>query len=316
MIDPRVEKLADVLVGYSVNVQPGENVLIETYDIPDEVIAAVVQRVYAAGGRPFTTVKRNSVLRALYSCASEEQMALTGKLERERMSKMQCYIGIRGALNIAEHSDVADDRLKLYRKHWWNPVHSEQRVKHTKWVVLRFPSASMAQQANMSTEQFEKFYFDVCTFDYSKMDKPIAPLRDLMNSSDKVRITGPGTDLTFSIKGIGAVPCIGNMNVPDGECYTAPVKDSVEGTISYNAPTIYQGTVFDSVVLTFRKGKIVDAVAGGGNTQRLNEILNSDEGARYVGEFSFGFNPYILEPMKENCWVISLHSRASVRRCR
>jgi aminopeptidase len=226
-------------------------------------------------------------------------MELTGKLERERMSKMQAYIGIRGSLNIAEHSDVSDDRMKLYRKYWWNPVHSEQRVKHTKWVVLRYPSPSMAQQANMSSEQFENFYFDVCTFDYARMAPAIAPLKVLMEKTDKVHIVGPKTDLTFSIKNIPAIPCIGNMNIPDGECFTAPVKNSVEGTITFNAPTIYQGTVFEGIALTFHEGKVVEATAAGSTTARLNEILDSDEGARYVGEFSFGFNPYVLEPMKD-----------------
>ncbi len=299
MIDPRIERLADILVGYSLSIQPGENVLVEAYDVPDEAVAALVRRIAAAGGRPFVTIKRNAVLRSLYNSASEEQMLLTGKLEEARMREMSAYIGLRGSYNIAEHSDVPDERMKLYRKYWWNPVHSEQRVKHTKWVVLRFPSPSMAQSAGMSTEQFEDFYFDVCTFDYAKMAPAIAPLKELMERTDKVKILGPGTELSFSIKNIPAIPCIGNLNIPDGECFTAPVKDSVEGTIAFNAPTIYQGTVFEGITLKFSQGKAVQATAAGNTTQKLNEILDSDEGARYVGEFSFGFNPYVLEPMKD-----------------
>jgi aminopeptidase len=299
MLDPRIEKLTDILVGYSTNVQPGENVLVEAFDIPDETVNALVKRIAKAGARPFVSIKHNSVLRSLYNNASEEQMELIGRFERERMREMQAYIGIRGSHNIAEHSDVPDERMKLYRKYWWNPVHSEQRVKHTKWVVLRYPSASMAQQASMSTEKFEEFFFEVCTFDYSKMAPAIVPLKELMEKTDKVRIVGPGTDLKFSIKNIPAIPCIGNMNIPDGECFTAPVKTSVEGKISFNAPTIYQGTVFEKIALTFHEGKIIEATAAGTNTERLNEILDSDDGARYVGEFSFGFNPYVLEPMKD-----------------
>jgi aminopeptidase len=226
-------------------------------------------------------------------------MELSGKFEAARMSEMQSYIGIRGSQNIAEHSDVPDEKMKLYRKLWWNPVHSERRVKHTKWVVLRFPTPSMAQQANMSTEQFEDFYFDVCTFDYSKMEPAIVPLKNLMERSDNVHIVGPGTDLKFSIKNIPAIPCIGERNIPDGECFTAPVKNSVEGTIKFNAPTVYQGTIFEGIELKFSGGKVVGATAAGTNTAKLNEILDSDEGARYVGEFSFGFNPYIVEPMKD-----------------
>jgi aminopeptidase len=299
MVDPRVDKLADILVSYSCSVQPGENVLVEAYDIPDDAITAVVRRISAAGAHPFVTVKRNAVLRALYSAATDAQMELTGQLEKSRMAKMDAYIGMRGSLNVAEHSDVPDDKMRLYRKYWWNPVHTEQRVKHTKWVVLRFPSPAMAQQANMSTEEFEDFYFDVCTFDYAKMEAAIIPLKNLMERTDRVRLVGPDTDLTFSIKGIPALPCIGDRNIPDGECYTAPVRNSANGIITFNAPTIYQGTVFEGISLQFLDGKIVNATAAGTNTERLNQILDSDDGARYIGEFSFGLNPYILKPMKD-----------------
>jgi aminopeptidase len=299
MIDPRVSRLADILVGYSTDVQPSENVLVEAYDLPEEVVVTVVRRIREAGGNPFVTIKSNAVLRELYRGSTEEQMQLTGRLERARMEEMQAYIGIRGAQNISEHSDVPEAGMALYRKHWWHPVHTEVRINKTKWVVLRWPTASMAQLAQLSTEAFEDFYFDVCTFDYRRMDAAIAPLKDLMERTDKVRITGPGTDLRFSIKGIPARPCTGLRNIPDGECYTAPVRDSVQGAITFNAPTLYRGTVFEGVRLGFVDGRIVEATANGGRTPELNQVLDSDEGARYIGEFSFGFNPYILEPMKD-----------------
>ena len=299
MKDPRVAKLADVLVGYSTRVQPGEKVLVEAYDIPDDVVTALVTRIAEAGGLPFVTVKRNSVLRALYNNATEEQMRLTGEFEKARMAEMDAYIGVRGSENSTELSDVPDERMKLQRSLWWNPVHSQTRVPHTKWVVLRWPTASMAQQAGMSTEAFEDFYFDVCTFDYAKLDPVIAPLKRLMDTTDKVRLTGPGTDLRFSIKDIPTIPCTGNANIPDGEIFTAPVRDSVHGTIAFNTPTIYQGTVFEGVTLVFEQGKIVRAASVGGTETMLNQILDSDEGARYIGEFSLGFNPYVMQPMKD-----------------
>jgi len=299
MKDPRVAKLADVLVGYSTHIQPGEKVLVEAYDIPDDVVTALVSRIAEAGGLPFVTVKRNSVLRALYNNASEEQMRLTGEFERARMAEMDAYIGVRGSENSTELSDVPDERMKLQRSLWWNPVHSQTRVPHTKWVVLRWPTASMAQQAGMSTEAFEDFYFDVCTFDYAKLDPVIAPLKRLMDATDKVRLTGPGTDLHFSIKDIPTIPCTGNANIPDGEIFTAPVRDSVSGTIAFNTPTIYQGTVFEGVTLVFEQGKIVKATSAGGTETMLNQILDSDEGARFIGEFSLGFNPYVMQPMKD-----------------
>lgn len=299
MKDPRVARLADILVGYSTKVKAGDKVLVEAYDIEDDVVNAVVARIGEAEALPFVTLKHNSVLRALYNNASEEQMQLIGGWERTRMEAMNAYIGIRGSNNISEHSDVPDDKMKLYRSHWWHPVHSEVRVPKTRWCVLRWPTASMAQLAGMSTEAFEDFYFDVCTFDYAKMDARMQPLKELMERTDRVRITGPGTELTFSIKGIPAIPCTGEFNIPDGECFTAPVKESVDGQITFNTPTINQGTVFEGIRLVFSHGKIVEATAGGGNTEKLNQILDSDDGARYIGEFSFGFNPYIMNPMKD-----------------
>ena len=299
MKDPRVAKLAEILVGHSIQVQPGEKVLLEAYDIPDDVVTVMVEAIANAGGLPFVTVKRNAVLRALYHTASEEQMRLTGEWERARMGAMDAYIGIRGSENSTELSDVPDDKMKLYQTLWWNPVHSQTRVPHTKWCVLRWPTASMAQQAGMSTEAFEDFYFDVCTFDYGKLGPVLEPLRALMNRTDRVRLTGVGTDLRFSIKDIPTIPCTGNANIPDGEIFTAPVRDSVEGTIAFNTPTIYQGTAFEGITLKFEQGRIVEATSAGSTSTALNEILDSDEGARYVGEFSLGFNPYVLQPMRD-----------------
>jgi aminopeptidase len=214
------------------------------------------------------------------------------------MEKVQAYIGLRGSYNISETSDVPMERMKLYQKHWLKPVHLEVRVPKTKWVVLRWPTPSMAQQAGMSTEAFEKFYFDVCTMDYSKMSKAMTPLHKLMMRTDKVRIKGPlDTDLSFSIKGIPAVKCDGRLNIPDGELFTAPVKDSVNGVIHYNTPTIYQGTTFENIRFVFKDGKIVEATSS--DTKKTNQILDSDPGARYVGEFALGFNPFIDTAMKD-----------------
>jgi aminopeptidase len=173
----------------------------------------------------------------------------------------------------------------------------DQRVKKTKWVVLRWPTASMAQLASMSTAGFEDFYFEVCTLDYRKLQPGMRALRTLLQKTDRVEIKGPGTDLRFSVKGIPAIICGGDRNIPDGEVFTAPVKNSVEGYVTFNAPTIYQGTGFDGIRLQFRNGKIIEAASN--QTEKLNTILDSDRGARYIGEFSLGFNPYILQPMRD-----------------
>ncbi|AZS14605.1 aminopeptidase [Paenibacillus lutimineralis] len=297
MRDPRIQKLAENLVGYSVNVQPGENVLIEMIGDERDLIKAIVEEVGKKGGHAFVELTDKALQSAQLKYATEEGIKAWAEYDLHRMQMMDCYIGIRAGSNVNDTSDVPEDKMKLYNAHYQHPVHSEQRVKHTKWVVLRYPNASMAQLANVSTEAFENFYFDVCNLDYAKMDRAQDALADLMKRTDRVRIVSPGTDLSFSIKDIGAEKCSGQKNIPDGEVYSAPVRDSVNGTISYNAATLYNGITFENIKFRFENGKIVEATSN--DTTRLNEILNSDEGARYIGEFAIGFNPYILHPMKD-----------------
>jgi len=295
MHDPRFDKLAKLLVEYSVRLKRNETVLIEAFDIPDEMTAAVIRAARNAGGVPFAQVYHARVNRALALEASDRQLDIIASYDLARMKKMSAYIAMRGSHNITELADVPSDKLQLIGKKM-RPV-QDQRVKRTKWVVLRWPTPSMAQLAGMSTEAFEDFFFDVCTLDYRKLQPGMKALKGLMERTDRVQIKGPGTDLSFSIKGIPAVICGGDRNIPDGEVFTAPVKDSVEGQLTFNAPSIYQGTAFDGIQLNFKRGKIVDASSN--ETKKLNKILDSDPGARYIGEFSLGFNPRVFQPMRD-----------------
>lgn len=301
MKDPRYTDLAKLLVHHSSQVKSGDKVLVEAFDIPADFTAELVRTIAAAGGMPLVSTYQQPVLRALYNSASEEQMKTIAAVERARMESVQCYMGVRGSNNIAEMSDVPRDKMDLYEKHWWKKVHTEVRITKTRWVVLRWPTPSMAQAAGMSTEAFEDFYFRVCAgVDYGRMKQAMQPLIELINKTDQVHIVGPGTDLTFSVKDIGAVGCWGDRNIPDGECFTCPVKDSVNGVVQYNCETLYRGTIFNGVRLEFKNGKVVDAKAASSDmTKKLNEILDSDEGARYIGEWSLAFNPHILQPMKD-----------------
>ncbi|MFC0187843.1 aminopeptidase [Fictibacillus aquaticus] len=296
MKDPRISQLAKNLITYSVNLQKGEKVLIENFGLQKELVNELVKEAYAAGGFPFVLLKDHSIMRQQFMEASEEQMKMIAEHEGNMMKQMDAYIGLRAGDNINELSDVPAEKMALYEKTIF-AMHRNIRIKDTKWCVLRYPSASMAQLASMSTEAFEDFYFDVCTLDYSKMNNAMDALKDLMDRTDKVRLTGPGTDLTFSIKDIPSVKCAGNYNIPDGEVFTAPVKDSVNGTISYNTPSPYNGFTFENVKLTFKDGKIVEATAN--DSERINKIFDTDEGSRYVGEFAIGVNPFIQHPMKD-----------------
>lgn len=296
MIDERVRTLAKTLVSYSTQLKQGEKVLIDTTIKDMSLAGALVDEIFAAGAVPFVNLMDNTMLRKLLMQPSAEMWKTRAKVDAELMEMMDAYISIRGHENVTELSDVPAEAMKLYQMEWLQPVHMEIRVPKKKWVVLRWPSPSFAQSAGMSTEAFEDFFFKVCNLDYSKMSRAMDALITRMENTDKVHITGPGTDLSFSIKEIPAIKCAGELNIPDGEVFTAPVKDSVNGTVRYTARTLYQGVIFDDIQLTFEDGRIVKATAGG-QTDKLNEILNTDEGARYVGEFAIGVNPYVTRPM-------------------
>lgn len=301
MKDPRYSDLARLLTQHSCELRPGDRVLIESTHIPIPMVAALVEAVVEAGAHPMVDCKDHTLQRQLLGLGEPEQirqrMELWGQVELYRMKQMDAYISLRGSQNITELADVAPEKMKLYEEHWLKPVHLEERVNNTRWVVLRWPTPSMAQQAGMSTAAFEDFYFKVCLADYAAMAVAVKPLKELMEKTDRVRIVGPDTDLRFSIKDIGVVPCTGKRNIPDGECFTAPVRDSVEGRIRYNASTIYRGTPFDDIQLTFEKGRIVSFSSS--NTEALGAILDTDEGARYIGEFAIAFNPHIRTPMRD-----------------
>jgi aminopeptidase len=293
MTDPRYLKLAKLLVEYSTELKKGDRILLDMIDVPDEFTIELIRAVRKAGALPFVDTRHTRVGRELLHGTSDKHAAIARDLELFRMKKMQAYIAIRGSENASENADVPSDRMSMYSR-IIRPV-LNYRVNKTRWCVLRWPTPSMAQGAGMSTEAFENLYFDVCTMDYRRMARAMVPLERRMKRANRVHIKAPGTDLTFSIKGIGAKMCKGDRNIPDGEVFSCPVRDSVNGRIQFNTPTLYSGTKFENVALEFKDGKIVKAT--GNNTKRLNEILDTDPGARYIGEFSLGFNPYILSPM-------------------
>jgi aminopeptidase len=293
MTDPRYKKLATLLVGYSTELKKGDRILLDMIDVPDEFTIELMRAARKAGAIPIVEVRHTRVNREIIRETNDRHATLVRDLELSRMKKVQAYIAIRGSENANENSDVPSQRLALYSR-ITRPV-LNYRVNKTRWCVLRWPTPSMAQGAGMSTEAFENLYFDVCTMNYRKMAHAMEPLHHRMRRADAVHIRGPGTDLKFSIKGIGAKMCKGDRNIPDGEVFSCPVKTSINGRIQFNTPTLYSGTKFENVRLEFKDGKVVNATSN--NTKRLNEILDTDAGARYTGEFSLGFNPYILNPM-------------------
>ena len=296
MTDPRTIQLAHNLIHHSCRVQPGEHVLLELIDAPDEIGIALIRSVREAGGVPHVNLRHSRITREMFAGATDAQYASIAGFELAEMEAMDAYIAIRGSANSFENASVPAEAMSLAQK-YMTPVHN-RRVCHTKWCVLRWPTPSMAQGAGMSTEDFEDFYFRCCLADYDRLKVAMDILAERMMRTDRVHIVGPGTDLHFSIKGMPAIPCAGELNIPDGEVFTAPLRESVNGTVAYTAPTLFRGIPFDGVRFRFENGKIVEAHCNG-NDSELNKILDSDEGARYIGEFALGVNPEVLRPMRD-----------------
>lgn len=295
-MDPRIKKLSSLLVDYSTALAKGERCLIDYEgECTKDLVRQLIKDIYAKGAIPFVRSRDSRINRELLLNCSEEQLSFMCECQLQEMMGMDAYIAIRGNANSSEHADVPAEKLGLWDR-LLNPV-LDYRVNKTKWVILRYPNPSMAQLAGTSQDAFEDFFFDVCTMDYAKMDKAMDSLQALMNRTDKVHLVGPGTDLTFSIKDIPAIKCSGKMNIPDGEVFTAPVKDSMNGIISYNTPSEEQGFTFENIVFEIKDGKIIKATAN--NNERINALLDTDEGSRFFGEFAIGVNPYVLTPMKD-----------------
>ncbi|MGM0366644.1 MAG: aminopeptidase [Actinomycetota bacterium] len=297
MKDKRIERLAKNLIGYSCSIKEGQRVLIECVGMSAlQLVRVLVGEVYRVGAEPYVSLADNVIKREILKSVTRKQLDFMAECDLVQMKGMNAFIGIRASSNVNELADVKSKNINSYMKYYAEVV-NEERINHTNWVILKYPNESLAQLAGTSLESFENFYFNVCNLDYSVMSEVMDSLVDVMEYTDRVRITGPGTDLEFSIKGIPAVKCAGQNNIPDGEVFTAPVKNSVNGHISFNCPAVYQGVTYENIFFRFRDGRIVEAKSN--NSRRLNQVLDTDEGARYIGEFALGVNPYIVKPMKD-----------------
>jgi aminopeptidase len=299
MIDPRNRKLAENLIDYSLEMKRGEKLYLEvigleTLDLAREVITVATAR----GVVPFWFFNDDTLVRRWLLDADEAQLKAYGEFHKPIMESVDAYIALRGSDNPFTLRDVPPDKMDLYNRYFYQPVHFGVRVPKKKWVVLRYPNKAMSQLAEMSQDSFADFYYNVCTLDYARMSHAMDPLKALMERTDRVHLKGPGTDLKFSIKNIEVRKCDGKRNIPDGEVFTAPVRDSINGEISYNTPALYQGTTFENVKLLFENGKIVRANATG-DLEKFEKVFETDEGARYVGEFAIGINPIINKPLKD-----------------
>jgi aminopeptidase len=297
MKDPRIKKLAENLLNYSCKLEKGQSIIIEGNPESKDLIVELVRQIYKIGAYPFVRLGNEQISREIMMGITEDLSKRMCKYTLPMFQECDAYIGIGAYNNAFESSDVPAENKALHAKHYGKPIHMDTRAVKHKWVILHWPNASFAQMAQTSLEGMENFYFEVCNMNYEKMAKAMVPLKDLIEKTDKVRIVAPDTDLTFSIKGQKAKICSGECNIPDGEIYTAPLRTSINGKIHFNTPSLCKGTVHHDITLTFSDGKVIEASSS--DTKALLVELDSDDGARYTGEFAFGVNPYITKPMND-----------------
>ena len=296
-IDERITKLAENVLKNSLELKRGEKIYIEAFSESTKDLFNEFIRIAAKmGATPFYFFNDNSFVKNLVENSTPNQIEQYAKWHAGLMDDMDCYVAVRGYDDLFALSDITPAKMKVYNEIYYNMVHFDRRIAKTRWCVMRYPNDTMAAVSKMSRKALEDFFFEACLVDYKKMGKAMKPLKDLMDKTDKVRLKGPNTNLEFSIKGLKAVVCDGNMNIPDGEVYTAPLKNSINGHIQFNTDTVYGGTFYSNVYLEFKDGKIIKAESRA-NNDKLQKQISVDEGARYMGEFAIGVNPYIRKEM-------------------
>lgn len=299
---PNYVAFARQLVNYCLGIKKGEQVIIHVYDmIPNAMVLAIVDAVREAGANVADIW--NDVWEyeaAMLMQTDKRQLRIWSMGRLAQMSAVDANIILRGfnnmyALRNVPHENVRDFGAGMHK------MLTDERVNFTRWILGRWPTHTMSNMAGVPTGEFEDIYFKSVLFNYQAMSDAMNPLVRLMQKTDVVRIVGPGdTNVTFSIKGMPIVKCDGKRNIPDGEVYVGPIRKSANGVIHYNTPTVSKdGHEFSGIRFVFKDGKIVEATCESGDQKKLNEILDTDPGARHLGEFAIGVNPFILHPMKE-----------------
>ena len=296
MISQNDQDMATLILEHSTQLQPGENVMVQLIGLNGiNLLRALVEQIRTKGAHPFVQIEDTETQRLLVEHGDENFWKNQASVDQlPLMKQMDVFIGIRASQNIYENSRATRQANKDYSEHFLTPVHFEERVNNTKWCIMRYPSPAFAMNAKMPTREFTEFYYKACLLDYAKLRDAMIPLETRLRQTDMIRLHGEGTDISFSVKGQNWIPCYGSHNIPDGELFTSPILDSVNGVITY-APSVYQGKPFEFVKLEVKDGVVIDFDSS--NNDALEDILDTDEGARRFGEFSFGTNPVIESPM-------------------
>lgn len=294
MMDVRLKQLGDNILNYSCQVKSGDKVLIESTKNSGELIKYLIREIYKRGALPFVILKESDIRREIILNGTEEQFKIMAEEQKTLMKEMDVYIEITEYDNCYEMNDVPIEKRRLFQKHFYQPVYRENGIR--RWTTVGFPTKSMAQRFEMSTESFENFYFSVVNANYQELSEKMEVLKSYLEKTDKVHLIGNDLDLSFSIKNMPVYICDGRINIPDGEVFVAPHLYSANGKIKFNVDTLYQGYKFSDLELVFENGKVIEEKSSK-NQQVLTKILDTDEGSRFIGEFAIGTNPNITRPV-------------------
>jgi len=297
-LSEQLESVFNIIINHSCKIKPGEKILIEAIDVIPKYLEILLKGIINIGAFPILNMKEKWQMDLLALNASEDLFNTLADIEIYQMQQVSKMIGLRTYRGSKDHLNIGENSKNIILKHFIHPVHYDYRNNHLKWIYFRIPSSDWAKNSEMEEKDFYNYYFRSVLLDYQRMGSFFLPLKTLLERTDRVCIKSYGTDLTFSIKGQGVVIDNGIINLPDGEVHTAPVLDSINGSVRFNIDSTYYGDRFRNVALTFQDGQVIKAMSDS-NNDKLHQILNMDEGARYAGEFAIGLNPFIDKPLND-----------------
>lgn len=299
MADPRVEKLADLLVNYCVEVRQGDWVLVRGHVLAQPLVEQVVKHIALAGGNPTVLLESDEMDEMLLQSASEDQLRWASPLDEVMARGLDARIVIRAATNTRAFTNIDPLRQQLFQnaRRKYMPIFRQRAAEGVhRWVLTNFPCPAYAQDADMSLREFEDFVYAAT---YADQADPVAAWQqvydsqqrwvDWLTGKDRIVVRGPNVDLTLSVKGRSWVNSDGKRNMPSGEIFTGPVENSVNGWVRFTYPAVRDGLAVEGVEFEFKEGKVVAARAAK-NEEYLLKQLASDEGACYLGEFAIGTN--------------------------
>jgi len=301
-----LSRLADVIVNDCLSIEDGDLIILEGIDLPDNLLSDFADHLLAMKIQPYVIQKSQKILIQNIQNHNSEIIGLQADFEINIMKRAKAFIGLRFPTNLYMMECLGKSDREKILTNFIKPVHFEYRNNNLQWVYFRFPTREFAKNSGQNYTEFTKNYFNASLVNYEKMAYAFDPLAKLISKCQEVRIVSDSTDLRFYMSGKGVYKSCGQHNLPDGEIFTSPDKSSIEGFIRFNIPSIYYGNYFENIELEFRKGKIVGCHAEN-NSDLLKSILDIDEGAKFVGEFAIGLNPFVKTPILDILWDEKMH---------